>query len=531
MAHDVFISHSSDDKTISDAVCATLEGRGIRCWVAPRDILAGANWGESIVDAITESRVMVLILSSSSNISPQVMREVERAVNKGTVIIPLRVEDIPLSKSLEYFLSMAHWLDAFSGPLSKHLEELANRIEQLISDAPVPDRELTPAPARRSSKRRWVLGGISAATLAIVVAVALSWLAGKSEQEVVPPAASPLLAAAVELAVGKAAAEKTATKAAREKAAATTVVTLKGHKSSVHSVAFSPDSKRIVSGGGGTVKVWDAKTGQEIHTLKGHKSSVHSVAFSPDSKRIVSGGGGTVQVWDAKTGQEIHTLKGHKSSVHSVAFSPDSKRIVSCGGETVQVWDAETGQATLTLKGHSSTVLSVSFSPDGKRIVSSCGCVGLSLAPPPPEVKVWDADTGQQTLTFNGHRDPITSVSFSPDGKRIVSGSLDETAILWNAATGQELLTLKGHTDYVTSVAFGPDGKRIVSASNDRTVKVWDAVTGQEILTLRGHLSGVRSVAFSPDGRHIVGGGGVGFLSGVIPDNTVKIWTLTPLAP
>jgi hypothetical protein len=172
MAHDVFISHSSDDKTISDAVCATLEGRGIRCWVAPRDILAGANWGESIVDAITDSRVMVLILSSNSNISQQVMREVERAVNKGTVIIPLRVEDIPLSKSLEYFLSTAHWLDAYSGPLSKHLEVLADRIEQLISDAPVPDRELmTPAPAPRSSKRRWVWGGISAATLAMLVLV------------------------------------------------------------------------------------------------------------------------------------------------------------------------------------------------------------------------------------------------------------------------------------------------------------------------------------------------------------------------
>jgi hypothetical protein len=110
--HNVFLSHSSKDKEVADAVCATLEGRGIRCWVAPRDIPAGANWGESIIDGITVTKVMVVILSSDSNESSQVMREVERAVNKDSAIIPFKIKDIPLSKSLEYFLSTAHWLDA-----------------------------------------------------------------------------------------------------------------------------------------------------------------------------------------------------------------------------------------------------------------------------------------------------------------------------------------------------------------------------------------------------------------------------------
>ena len=82
MSDDVFLSHSSKNKTVADAVCATLEGRGIRCWVAPRDIPAGANWGAAIIDGIAGSKVMVVILSSDSNISPQVMREAERAVNK-----------------------------------------------------------------------------------------------------------------------------------------------------------------------------------------------------------------------------------------------------------------------------------------------------------------------------------------------------------------------------------------------------------------------------------------------------------------
>ena len=89
-------------------------------------------------------------------------------------------------------------------------------------------------------------------------------------------------------------------------------------------------------------------------------------------------------------------------------------------------------------------------------------------------------------------------MAFSPDGKRIVTGSQDRTVKVWDAATGQELLSLKGHTSCVTSVAFSPDGKRIVSGSQDKTVKVWDAATGQEILSLKGHTGQVTSVAFSP---------------------------------
>ena len=114
MAHDVFISYSTHDKLTADAICSIFEANGIRCWIAPRDILPGMDWGESIIDAINASRVMVLILSSSSNTSDQVKREVERAVHKSIVIIPFRIENVQLSKSLEYQLSLTHWLDALS---------------------------------------------------------------------------------------------------------------------------------------------------------------------------------------------------------------------------------------------------------------------------------------------------------------------------------------------------------------------------------------------------------------------------------
>ena len=133
MAHDVFISHSSVDKPIADAACAMLESRGIRCWIAPRDILPGTGWGEAIIDGINESKLMVLVFSSNANKSAQITNEVERAVHKGLPIIPFRVENITPSKSLEFFISTPHWLDALSPPLEQHLGRLAETIKLLIS--------------------------------------------------------------------------------------------------------------------------------------------------------------------------------------------------------------------------------------------------------------------------------------------------------------------------------------------------------------------------------------------------------------
>src|ERR1041384_1392142 len=105
MEFDVFISYSHEDKAAADAACATLEQAGIRCWSAPRDIVPGMDWSESILNAIERAKLLVLIFSGHANESPQIKREVERAVNRGLPIIPVRIEDILPSKSLEYFIS------------------------------------------------------------------------------------------------------------------------------------------------------------------------------------------------------------------------------------------------------------------------------------------------------------------------------------------------------------------------------------------------------------------------------------------
>lgn len=132
MAHDVFISHSAKDKITADAVCAMLESEGIRCWIAPRDVLPSMEWGEAIIDAIEECRIMVLVFTANANDSPQIRREVERAVNHGVAILPVRIEDVLPGKGLEYFIGNVHWLDALTPPLEAHLRSLAGTLKMLL---------------------------------------------------------------------------------------------------------------------------------------------------------------------------------------------------------------------------------------------------------------------------------------------------------------------------------------------------------------------------------------------------------------
>ena len=133
--HEVFISYSSKDQLTADTACAVLEQNGIRCWVAPRDVLPGMSWGGSIIDAINSARVMVLVFSDHANKSPQVEREIERAVNRSIPIIPMRIENVLPTKSLEYFISTPHWLDAFTPPLEKHLQRLTEIVRYNLVDS------------------------------------------------------------------------------------------------------------------------------------------------------------------------------------------------------------------------------------------------------------------------------------------------------------------------------------------------------------------------------------------------------------
>ena len=137
LSHKVFISCPSSDRGVAEAACSTLEQAGITCWMAPRDIVYGMPYAEAVVEAISRSALLVLVFSASANSSPQVMREVERAVSRDIPILVYRIEDVAPTGSLEFFISSSHWLDAFGGPPAQQLHRLAEAAAKLLLRVPV----------------------------------------------------------------------------------------------------------------------------------------------------------------------------------------------------------------------------------------------------------------------------------------------------------------------------------------------------------------------------------------------------------
>jgi WD40 repeat protein len=163
----------------------------------------------------------------------------------------------------------------------------------------------------------------------------------------------------------------------------------------------------------------------------------------------------------------------------------------------------------LTMRGHTDVVVCTAFSPDGKVVISG-SLDGI--------VMVWDAQTGKSTLPpLKRHSDAVSSLAFFPDGRRIASGSFDKTILIWDLTTGQVVSgPFLGHTNSVWAVCLSPDGKQIASGSGDNTIRLWNTQTGQLLSSpLIGHTNGVYTAAFSGDGKRLVSGS---------TDNTVRIW-------
>lgn len=180
MSHDVFICHSSKDRTLANAICAKLEANRIRCWIAPRDVVPGVEYAQSIVEAIGATRLTVLVFSQNANLSPHVHRELERTASHGIPILPFRVEDVVPTPSVEYFISDAHWLDALTPPMEKHLDYLVGTIRLILDreaaktgGQPLPAATDTVAapPAPATGPRRAVRYAVLAALALVVVAV------------------------------------------------------------------------------------------------------------------------------------------------------------------------------------------------------------------------------------------------------------------------------------------------------------------------------------------------------------------------
>jgi WD40 repeat protein len=186
--------------------------------------------------------------------------------------------------------------------------------------------------------------------------------------------------------------------------------------------------------------------------------------------------------------------------------------VIRCGHDYIFADTKKTADdipERIILEGHISAVSSVAFSPDGKTIVTR------SLD---KTARMWNMATGKELRKLEGHTENVYFAAFSPDGEKIVTASLDKTARIWDVATGKELRKLEGHTDAVYSAVFSLDGKKIITASKDKTARIWDVATGKELYKLERHSDAVKSAIFSPDGKKIVT---------LSKDKTARIWDAT----
>jgi WD40 repeat protein/nucleoside phosphorylase/predicted nucleotidyltransferase len=309
------------------------------------------------------------------------------------------------------------------------------------------------------------------------------------------------------------------------------------HAGWVLTVAWEPNGNRIASAGGdGTVRIWDAETGESLLTNRSHsrwlnkanlQTTIYTVAWAPEGLRIVSAGhGASVHVWNATTGQTLTLYQGHSGvlpDVFAVAWSPDGKRIASaCSSigldKTLHVWDAVTGQLLSCYDVRSGwgphfSVLSVAWSPDGTRIAATCD---------DKVIRVWSTETGQLVSTYRFRSEAANHITWSPNSQYLASAHTDHTAQIWDTFTKKKVMAYHKHTDSVRCIAWSPDGTSVATASNDKTVHIWDPLTGKCIYVYRGHANWTTSVTWSPDGTRIASASN---------DQTVHIWQAVKEVP
>ncbi len=293
---------------------------------------------------------------------------------------------------------------------------------------------------------------------------------------------------------------------------------LGGNSRPVRSLAFTPDSQFLVSGGvDKTIKIWNVEAQSLVRSLiPSPAQEVGTIALSPDDQTLASGSiDGTVRLWNWKTGKLLHTLTGHSSIVTSVAFSPDGQTLASGSGDkTIRFWNVENGSLwqTITTKQFIETL---AFNPADDMLASA----GIEMS-----VDLWNWKTGKLIRSLGRYTGVIYAIAFSPDGQSLAfspdanasNPTLEQNTLrLWNLEGEQIGQTLSGHTDYIDAIAFSPSGQTLVSGSFDKTVKVWNVETGALIpgTAIQEYLKDDRrilAIAYRPDGKAFALGSGDG---------------------
>jgi WD40 repeat protein len=314
----------------------------------------------------------------------------------------------------------------------------------------------------------------------------------------------------------------------------------------VHAVAFSPDGRSALSGGGDlaarptpeafALRLWDVGGGRELRRFSGHEAPVWCVAFSDDGRFALSGAGAfsrglgevapvdcTVRLWDVDSSDEVQRFAGHTGPVRGVAFLPGGYAL-SCGGDgTVRAWQVRTGREAGRLEAPV-PLRCLAVTPDGACVLAG-GEDGVA--------RLWRLRDGRELARFDHGDGPVTGVAVAPDGRRVLTAgcwprpgapakqSMEWYLRLWDVGTGAEVCAFPAHTQPIRGLSFSPDSRRAVSGAFDGGVRLWDVAAGREARGLAAHRAAVGGVAFSPEGGRVLSGAA---------DGTLCLWMLPPAA-
>lgn len=271
---------------------------------------------------------------------------------------------------------------------------------------------------------------------------------------------------------------------------------LKGHTNGVLGVAWSDNGKWLASGSHDlTVRLWDADSSKELFVLTGHTALPRQVAFSRGSKLLASAGiDGTVRVWDPLTGRELHCFASGDNVHEALAFSPDGSLLAWGGNDgAVKVWATDDTAGVRVLARDKSAPRALAFTPDGKT---------LAVGRQDGAIRLHDVETGKESRRWPAHAFTVQGLCYSPDGKALYSGAAwDSTVRRWAPATGLEIDPGEGHVGPVDRLTFTPDGRSLLTYSRDHRVIRWDLATraARPVAISRPARMGIS--AFTADGK------------------------------